>query len=65
MLWVDAICINLEDLKERGHQVRQMGQIYKEAWEVLAWLGDGTGESNVMMDSLSKLQKRCSAIPCS
>lgn len=22
VLWVDAICINQEDLKERGHQVR-------------------------------------------
>jgi hypothetical protein len=42
MLWVDAICINQEDLQARGHQVRQTGQLHKEAWRVLAWLGEGT-----------------------
>jgi len=38
-LWADAICINQEDDKERGHQVMQMGDIYKSADEVLIWLG--------------------------
>lgn len=40
LLWVDAICINQNDLPERGHQVAVMGQIYKRATMVHAWLGD-------------------------
>ncbi|PTB59300.1 hypothetical protein M431DRAFT_490900 [Trichoderma harzianum CBS 226.95] len=30
LLWVDAICINQDDNKERGHQVQQMGDIFKK-----------------------------------
>jgi hypothetical protein len=39
MLWVDAVCINQGDPREKGHQVKQMGNIYKGAEEVLIWLG--------------------------
>jgi hypothetical protein len=28
ILWVDAICINQSDVKEKGHQVASMGKIY-------------------------------------
>ena len=44
-LWVDSICINQNDKQEKGHQVKQMGDIYEGAEEVLIWLGpksDGT-----------------------
>ena len=41
-LWIDAICINQNDLLERGHQVSMMGSIYQKA-EVICWLGDGGG----------------------
>ena len=39
-LWVDALCIHQEDEKERNHQVSFMGEIYKQAEVVLAWLGE-------------------------
>jgi hypothetical protein len=38
-LWVDALSINQNDAKEKGHQIRQMGEIYKRAARVLIWLG--------------------------
>lgn len=38
-LWVDAICIDQQNDAERGHQVRNMGRIYKQAKRVLVWLG--------------------------
>jgi hypothetical protein len=38
-LWIDALCIDQDNGLERGHQVRLMGEIYKHAWRVLAWLG--------------------------
>ncbi|KAM0274918.1 hypothetical protein ACHAQH_007727 [Verticillium albo-atrum] len=38
-LWIDAICINQQDDKERGQQVSQMGDIYQRTNRVVAWLG--------------------------
>jgi hypothetical protein len=40
VLWIDAVCINQTDLKEKGHQVALMGQIYHDATRVVIWLGD-------------------------
>ena len=37
-LWVDAICINQEDYKERSRQVSLMCQIYNKAKQVIVWL---------------------------
>jgi hypothetical protein len=39
ILWIDAICINQEDLDERGKQVQLMGVIYQQAKKVIVWLG--------------------------
>lgn len=42
-LWIDAVCIDQrEDVtskRERDHQVRIMGDIYRKAQRVLVWLG--------------------------
>lgn len=37
--WVDAICINQEDLDEKMKQVALMRRIYESALNVLVWLG--------------------------
>jgi len=42
VLWVDAICINQNDVVEKSSQIRQMGEIYSQATEVLIWLGPET-----------------------
>ncbi|KAL8915907.1 MAG: hypothetical protein Q9208_008803 [Pyrenodesmia sp. 3 TL-2023] len=39
-IWVDAICINQRDVKERNAQVAIMGDIYANAEKVIVWLGD-------------------------
>ncbi|KAL6918229.1 hypothetical protein FSST1_009724 [Fusarium sambucinum] len=39
-LWIDAICINQDDIAERNSQVTMMSQIYGSAHGVLAWLGE-------------------------
>jgi len=39
--WIDALCINQSDDVEKSLQVQRMGDIYKNAKEVLVWLGDG------------------------
>jgi len=38
-LWIDAICINQEDVAERTAQVKLMKEIYKRANGLLVWLG--------------------------
>jgi hypothetical protein len=38
-LWIDAICINQNDLQERSQQVRIMQDIYHGADAVMVWLG--------------------------
>ncbi|CAH0054825.1 unnamed protein product [Clonostachys solani] len=39
-LWVDAICINQEDVAERSHQVDMMAEIYACAKQVVIYLGE-------------------------
>jgi hypothetical protein len=41
ILWIDAICINQNDIRERNHHVGIMGQVYSTAEEVKVWLGRG------------------------
>ncbi|KAL8702186.1 MAG: hypothetical protein Q9201_004541 [Fulgogasparrea decipioides] len=45
-LWIDQICINQEDLDERSTQIRNMGNIYRSAERVVAWLGEGSQSSD-------------------
>ncbi|KAF2652629.1 hypothetical protein K491DRAFT_718770 [Lophiostoma macrostomum CBS 122681] len=44
-LWVDALCINQNDLSERTHQVQLMGRIYESCESVLVYLGPGLGKT--------------------
>jgi hypothetical protein len=39
IVWIDAICINQSDAKEKSHQIPLMGQIYSRSNKVVAWLG--------------------------
>lgn len=39
LIWADALCINQNDLSERGQQVALMGLIYSRARRVLACMG--------------------------
>lgn len=41
LIWIDAICINQEDLEEKVYQVPLMGTIYENAMAVIAYLGYG------------------------
>ncbi|KAJ4245520.1 hypothetical protein NW762_014029 [Fusarium torreyae] len=40
-IWVDAICIDQNNIPERNAQVQRMGSIYSLAEEVIIWLGSG------------------------
>ncbi|KAF5982320.1 heterokaryon incompatibility het-6 [Fusarium coicis] len=38
-IWIDALCINQNDIEERNSQVSQMANIYESSDEVIVWLG--------------------------
>ena len=50
LLWIDAICINQEDLDERSRQVQLMSLIYHQATKVQAYIGEPSDSSDVGMD---------------
>lgn len=52
-LWIDAICINQEDLNERANQVRLMEKIYQIALDVIVYLGEDTPGSRVLFGELA------------
>ena len=45
-LWADAICINQNNIAERNHQVSMMGDIYRRASKVLAYLSRSAEEAD-------------------
>jgi hypothetical protein len=49
-VWIDALCINQEDLLERGHQVKLMREVFTQARRVLIWLGNGDEDSDWCLD---------------
>jgi hypothetical protein len=53
--WIDAICIDQRDDKERGHQVRLMTEIYRHAMAVVVWLGLEKGNSAAGMSLLNEV----------
>ena len=54
VLWIDAICINQHDIKEKNHQVKQMSKIFKSAKRVISWLGK---ESDRTEKTFAKLEE--------
>lgn len=42
-LWIDAVCIRQDDLKERAQQVSMMTTVYERAQTVHVWLGEHVG----------------------
>ncbi|KAI1398394.1 heterokaryon incompatibility protein-domain-containing protein [Hypoxylon fuscum] len=54
-LWVDALCINQDDTKEREGQVGLMRDIYRLAARVVVWLGQATNGSRLALSALGHL----------
>ena len=54
-LWVDALCNNQSDLRERTQQVSLMCSIYGQASQVVVWLGEGWPGSDMAMEFMREL----------
>ena len=51
VLWIDAICINQNDVAERNKQIGHMYTIYESATRVVVWLGLHGEDSELAMQS--------------
>ncbi|ORY05477.1 heterokaryon incompatibility protein-domain-containing protein [Clohesyomyces aquaticus] len=60
-LWIDQVCIQQIDTKERNHQVRQMPDIYRSASEVIVWLGPGTTYNERLLRGVAKVKENPTA----
>lgn len=54
--WIDAICINQDDVEERNRQLRIMDQIYFRASTVVVWLGSRYTEFQREMEAELKVE---------
>jgi hypothetical protein len=55
VMWIDALCINQNDIMERNHQVAQMDIVFRYAKCVLVWLGQEGVEDAHALRSLKKI----------
>ena len=55
VLWIDAICVDQNNVPERGHQVVRMATIYPQASRVVVWLGPERDDSALAMQVLDAL----------
>jgi hypothetical protein len=55
ILWIDAICINQQDIPERSAEVGRMGLIYCQAARTIIWLGPASVNSTLAIETLHSL----------
>lgn len=51
-LWLDCVCINQDDVRERGQQVAMMDEIYGQTQRNLIYLGEDDGNMVHIMDNM-------------
>jgi hypothetical protein len=55
ILWIDAICIDQNNIEEKNVQVPRMSLVYEQAKHVLVWLGEESSDSERAMYLLDRL----------
>ncbi|KAI1364853.1 HET-domain-containing protein [Xylaria arbuscula] len=54
-IWIDAVCINQNDISERNRQVQLMSRIYSGSRRVLVYIGEAADNTSFCLYSLGKL----------
>ncbi|KAI7786023.1 hypothetical protein LA080_004877 [Diaporthe eres] len=52
-VWIDAVCIDQDNVRERGQQVDLMPRIYKSAVRTFVYVGEASGESELVLRNLA------------
>lgn len=62
-IWVDAVCINQEDVQEKEKQITFMAEIYERSSQCIVWLGIGNARIRKQIQYLRYMPKRLSGLP--
>lgn len=54
-IWIDAVCINQEDVNDKMQRIGIMGDIYSKAQKTYVWLGEGTATTDRVMRYLKRV----------
>ena len=57
LIWIDALCINQKDSSEKEKLVQRMGEVYRNAFEVIIWLGEATASIPEVFDVVEQVAK--------
>jgi len=58
-LWIDAVCIDQNNLQEKSQQVAMMKDVYSKAVSVLIWLGPAQRSTADSIASIEKIHEQC------
>ncbi|KOC10312.1 hypothetical protein AFLA70_171g002391 [Aspergillus flavus AF70] len=58
VLWVDAICINQDDMDEKNQQIPLMRTIYAQADRVIIWLGEAFKDGDKALEIIRTLAEK-------
>jgi hypothetical protein len=58
--WIDALCINQDDIPERNQQVKRMYRIFRDARAVVAWLGPEKEEDDRAIRAMTDTRRDAS-----
>lgn len=56
MYWIDALCINQDNISEKNIQIQKMAMIYNRAESVAVWLGEEDEDSVKAMRFIDKVK---------
>lgn len=51
-LWVDAVCIDQNNMREKEEQIQNMARIYEQASQVMVWLGEEADNSTRALEAI-------------
>ena len=54
-VWVDALCINQQDVQEKNFEVKRMGDIYRKADRVVSYLGEESDQSGSILEFMDAI----------
>jgi hypothetical protein len=63
ILWIDAICIDQQNDKEKEAQIQMMALIYAQARCVLVWLGEAADGSDQVLEKIRLASLRVPEYP--
>ena len=63
-LWVDAVCVDQENLKERAQQVLLMRSIYQSARNTFSWIGEADTQGEQFISLIQTIHNKVCPADC-